>query len=148
MKVLRWIPLIVIAGAIYHASSIPDLHLVNEGIIPIWLKKWVSQHYISIGDKGFFSYRLSLHPDFIAHKIGHIVAFGLLGVAGLFATGSKKWALLIVLLYASGDEIHQYFTPGRSSRFFDVVLDFTAGWAAIAIYLKLSRSFENKKEEY
>lgn len=133
MRLLRWLPLVIIAGFIFYASTIPDLHLINESDIPLWLKKLVNQHYIAIGDKGFFSYRLSLHPDFILHKIGHIVAFSSLGAAGLFATKSKKWALAIVLLYALGDEIHQYFTPGRSSRFFDVVLDFLAGWVGVVI---------------
>lgn len=130
----------MVSGLIYYASSIPDLHLVRESQFPAWLMTWVKQHYIIIGDKGFFSYRLSLHPDFILHKIGHIMAFGLLGTTALFATKSKKWAVLILLLGAVGDELHQALTPGRSSRFLDVVLDVTAGCMFIAFYTTVRRS--------
>lgn len=144
-KVLRWVPFIIVSGLIYHASSIPDLHLVQESQFPSWLMAWVKKHYIAIGDKGFFSYRLSLHPDFILHKIGHIMAFGLLGATALFATKAKKWALLILLLGAVGDELHQYFTPGRSSRFLDVVLDVSAGCVFIAFYDKV-RGILRRKE--
>lgn len=36
----------------------------------------------------------------------------------------RIWISLIVgVLYASSDEIHQYFVPGRSARVFDVMID-------------------------
>ena len=43
-----------------------------------------------------------------------------------FRTKQSKriWISLIVgVLYASSDEIHQYFVPGRSARVFDVMID-------------------------
>ena len=32
-------------------------------------------------------------------------------------------SLIVGVLYASSDEIHQYFVPGRSARVFDVMID-------------------------
>lgn len=138
-KLWRWLPVFLITGTIFYLSGIPDLHIVNRNIFPAWLTVWVSQHTVRIGDKGFFSYTLSLEPDFIAHKIGHISVYGLLGVVVAIAVRSKNWALFFVLLYAFSDEVHQYFTPGRSCRFWDIVLDVLAGWAAIQIYNRTGR---------
>ena len=63
-------------------------------------------------------------PDFILHKIGHIMVFGTLGVSLYWATRySVTWAIALTAITAACDEWHQYFVPGRSSRFGDVVLD-------------------------
>lgn len=48
-------------------------------------------------------------------------------------------------LYACSDELHQYFVPGRSAKFADVMVDsvgFTLGVAAVYI---ICRVFADKK---
>lgn len=126
-KLVRWLPAIAIVLLIYHFSTIPDLHLVSESHIPAWLKPYIEKYTFRIGNSGYFSYMLSLHPDFILHKIGHIVAFGTLGVSLYFAVSSLPWAVVLTAVAAFADEFHQYFVPGRSSRLGDVILDTLAG---------------------
>lgn len=52
---------------------------------------------------------------------------------------TKKQKILVSLLfgtfYASTDELHQYFVPGRSARLFDVGLDTLGVLTGIYIYL-------------
>jgi VanZ family protein len=139
---LRWLPAFVILIALYCLSSIPDLHLINDQLIPVWLKAYINYHTYHIGQDGFFSYMISPHPDFILHKLGHVTMFGLLGVALYIATKkSLAWSVVLSAVAAAGDELHQYFVPGRSCRFGDVVLDTLA---ALAFILALRKWRNNR----
>ena len=130
----RWFLVLAVITIIYFLSDIPDLHLVREEQLPLWLKQLGSKYSIKFGTEGYFSYTLSLHPDFLLHKLGHIVAFGTLGICTYWATGySATWAVVLTVVAAGIDEWHQYFTPGRSSRFGDVVLDTMAAIVCIVI---------------
>lgn len=70
--------------------------------------------------------------QFIVRKSAHFLAYAILGglcfenLSVLDKLSKKKTffiALLISVLYAISDEIHQYFVPGRSARVFDVMID-------------------------
>ena len=43
-------------------------------------------------------------------------------------------AILICVLYAASDEIHQIFVPGRSCRVMDILLDSFGSISGIIIY--------------
>ena len=57
------------------------------------------------------------------------------------------YSLLFGILYASTDELHQYFVPGRSARLFDVGIDTLGVFTGIIIYLGvmslMDRLFKN-----
>jgi len=130
----RWLMVITIVVIIYYLSDIPNLHLIRENQLPLWLKQLGRKYTIPIGTTGYFSYVLSLNPDFILHKIGHIVAFGTLGLSMYWATTySATWAVTLTAIAAACDEWHQSFVPGRSSRFGDVVLDTLAAVVFVLI---------------
>lgn len=130
----RWLIVLTIISSIYFLSDIPNLHLIREEQIPLWLKKLSNIYTFKIGTEGYFSYAFSLQPDFILHKLAHIMAFGTLGVSIYWATEySATWAVALTAIAAACDEWHQYFVPGRSSRFGDVVLDTLAAVVFIVI---------------
>lgn len=113
-KIWRWIFVLVIITTICFLSDIPDLHLVREDQIPLWLKLLSAKYAVRFGTEGYFSYMLSLYPDFILHKIGHIMAFGTLGLSIYWATKySTNWAINLTAIAAALDEWHQSFVPGR-----------------------------------
>jgi VanZ family protein len=103
--------------------------------------QFIKTHTYRIGDKGFFSYVISPHPDFIAHKLGHIFAFGALGVSFAYAVGGRSMHLAVLLtsLFAASDEFHQYYVAGRSSRFGDIVLDTLSAMLFIFIVRKIEQ---------
>lgn len=74
-------------------------------------------------------------------KLVHFLAFGLLGTAIIRALGARRpWpraliATALVSLFGASDEIHQHFTPGRSSDVFDWVADTLGAVTAAAAYL-------------
>lgn len=130
----------LIMGTIFYFSSIPDLHFIDSSVLPLWLKSLIGKYSITIGNQGFFSYVLSLHPDFIIHKLGHIGLYGLLGVCLFWATkGSFRWSVMITAIFAVTDELHQGYVPGRSSRFGDILLDVSAAVVFILVMRKLKK---------
>ena len=143
-KIYRWLLVFTIVSGIYFLSDIPNLHLIREEQIPLWLKLLSNKYAVRFGTEGYFSYMLSLHPDFILHKIGHIVAFGTLGISIYWASKySVTWAVILAALAAACDEWHQSFVPGRSSRFGDVVLDTIAAFVFILVVKFLVRKFKS-----
>jgi len=145
-KIWRWVLAMSIILIIYFLSDIPHLQLIREEQIPLWLKQFANKYTIRFGTTGYFSYVLSLHPDFILHKIGHIMAFGTLGVSIYWATSySVTWAVALTAVVAAGDEWHQYFVPGRSSRFGDVVLDTLAAMVFILIVKMIRKNMIDEK---
>lgn len=106
----------------------------DEWLPPEW-QQFIAQHVLQIGTSGFFSYQISLHPDFVLHKIGHTVFFGMLGLFFYFALRVKRTAILLVFLFAAIDEGHQFFVAGRSARLGDIVLDTLAGILFIGLWV-------------
>lgn len=91
------------------------------------------------GDEQMFVVR---QLNYFVRKLAHFSVYMLMGMlsysALLIADIQKiaqKWAvsLGICALYAAFDEIHQYFIPGRSMRFTDVLIDCSGALIGIAI---------------
>jgi VanZ family protein len=69
--------------------------------------------------------------DMLIKKLGHALAFGILswlylralGGNGLGSDRLRVLSLILTLLYAVSDEIHQAFVPGRHSSIADVLVD-------------------------
>lgn len=143
MKRFALLCVLIVMLTIYYFSNIPYLHFVSDAGLPLWLRNFISTTVIKIGTKGFFSYAISMHPDFIIHKLGHISLYGLLGISLYLATKySMKWSMVISILFAISDEIHQSYVVGRSSRFGDILLDIIA---AIGFMLLARKMIQSKR---
>ena len=138
-KLRYWYLVIGLMAGISVLSQIPHLVFFGDKL-SLELRHWVMQHSLRWGTSGFFSYSISLHPDYILHKLGHIFLFGFLGIALYLAMNkSVPKAVIVVTLFALLDEVHQGITVGRSSRFGDVILDVIAAVGFIMIALKRVR---------
>ncbi len=81
--------------------------------------------------------------DFYVRKSAHFLEYTLLGVLTLFAVGqrvkAKRWlfgsSFIWCVLYAIGDEVHQYYVPGRACKIADVVLDSSGALFGILLIL-------------
>ena len=84
--------------------------------------------------KGFDKNLVSL----IVRKFAHFTEYLILGMLCLNMIkkcGLKNClAILICVLYAASDEIHQIFVPGRSCRVIDILLDSFGSISGIIIY--------------
>ena len=76
-------------------------------------------------------------------KLGHFVVYFILGILVFFTLKSYNiklsltyYAILICCIYASSDEFHQLFIPGRSCQISDVVLDTFSSSFSILLFNK------------
>jgi VanZ family protein len=136
---LRWLPAASLVSFLYHLSSTPGLRILPKRWLPVWLDKLLASYSLKIGTSGFFSYALSLQPEFVVRKLGHFFAFALLGGSVYFAVRSKRKAIVLTILLAVLDEVHQGLVPGRDCRFWDMVLDSVAGVCGVTAYIYLER---------
>ncbi len=105
----RWLPSIILMGAIFYFSSIPSKEMVSFGAV-----------------------------DTLVKKSGHMLGYALLGLAYLRGTNTFRWqsiliALAGVVLYAISDEYHQSFVAGRTSTIMDVGIDTLGGTLGLLI---------------
>jgi VanZ family protein len=107
--IVRWLPAILMMGAIFFFSSLPASRITSFG-------EW----------------------DLLIKKAGHASGYALLGLAYYFALPPRlskgfRWilALFMAILFALSDEFHQSFVQDRNSSIIDVGID-TIG-AAIAL---------------
>lgn len=120
---IAWAALIAFFSTHYFTDA-------NTGRIIFPLLHYLFPHH------GFVFY---LHADFLIRKGAHVTEYFVFSLILLHVIrGERKgwrltWALaaiLIVFVYAGSDEFHQYFVPGRTSEFSDVLLDTCAGTLA------------------
>lgn len=78
--------------------------------------------------------------DFVVRKLGHMAIFGVLALLlwrALAATTTlrrpRAWALVLTVVYAITDELHQAFVPGRYASAGDVGIDAAGALIAVAI---------------
>ena len=92
----------------------------------------------------------------LARKSAHILMYAVLGILLTSLLREYKlgrravvaYALVVAALYASLDEINQYFVGGRSSSPRDVAIDVLGAAAGIAIYfvaIKIARIYTSNK---
>lgn len=119
---IYWIPAILasVVISIFSTKEFGDAHTARY-IIPVlhWLFPAASPHLL-----------LRLHAGI--RKLAHIVEFGAFSILIFRAwrSGRQGWrlewaiaTLLIAAVYASLDEIHQIFVPGRGPSVRDVAID-------------------------
>ncbi len=88
-----WLPVVAWAAVIFTFSSVPDLGTGLGG--------W----------------------DVLLRKLAHTVEYAILGALLARATRRAWLAVMLGVLYAVSDEIHQTFVPGRMGSPVDVAID-------------------------
>jgi VanZ family protein len=94
-EVRLWLPVVLVAAAIFALSSVPEL---GTGL-GIW--------------------------DLVLRKLAHVAEYALLGALLLRALGRTHVAAAVALgvAYAVTDEVHQSFVEGRRGAPVDVLID-------------------------
>ena len=88
--------------------------------------------------------------SYIVRKSAHFCIFGMLGILvtsavsthGLPSKKTALFSLIICVLYAVSDEIHQYFVPGRACMLRDMLIDTcgaACGVAAVSFLIYMVR---------
>lgn len=140
-KTLSWATVILWMGLIFHlshqaAAASSELSTGVTEIVSAFIEKVVPNEDLDVS---------SIHH--IIRKSAHFFIYFFLGMLVLHAlnmskgTGGKTigLAILICVLYAISDEVHQLFVPGRGAQVKDVLIDSAGASVGIVGYLLLSR---------
>lgn len=92
----------------------------------------------------------------MVRKCAHFIEYAVLGILSYIAflqhkktsKNTLKYALLLSVLYAISDEIHQYFVPGRACRWLDVLIDTGGATVGIFLIMILIKIYTKEKEKY
>ena len=114
-------PVILWAVIIFTISSMP--HIV--GIKPQWTKYDKIVHFIEYGVFGYFLTRALYYQNNVSIKKISIIL-----------------ALIIGILFAGIDEMHQKYIPGRLESFWDFIAD--AAGIIVAQFFFIGKSLKNK----
>ncbi len=145
------------------------LNLLSWTIVIIWMAVifYLSHQTASESSElstGFMSLMINIFsnvfpldvPEELLHfwirKSAHFTAYLLLGIfviQALFRQG--KWkkdsivAIIVCVVYAISDEIHQVFIPGRSGEVRDVLIDSSGAIVGIILYIFVRLIFLRRK---
>lgn len=142
-RLLKLLALVSMMGLIYFFSSQPsnDSTVTTNGVIEFIYKIY---DFIVAG-KGYDYDTFWFYYFKPIRKLAHFSEFGLLGllsyinVKEYFKNNHVLYSLLISVIYAISDEIHQIFVAGRYCSFVDVLIDASGALCAILLIHFLSK---------
>ena len=132
-KLFPWIVVILWMALIFYLSHQPAS--ISNG-----LSKGITEKIVEVVEKATTDAEINIRNfNHILRKNAHFFAYLVLGIlvanglrsGGVGGYGAIGFAILICVLYAISDEIHQLFVPGRGGQVKDVLID-SAG-AAVGI---------------
>lgn len=135
-KIISWLLVVFLMAAIFFLSHQPiqeskDLTTRTKTVIKDTAEKVLPIDSFEISN---FSHKLRKSAHFMGYLLLSLLlmlAFKSVGVAGYKKVGLT---LLICLLFAISDEVHQLFVEGRGGQLRDVVLDFFGSIVGVGIY--------------
>lgn len=130
---IRYIPSVVWMGIIFYLSHQPasESAETSRGLVDFAL------NIVPVPT----DYEIIIHT--IIRKLAHFIAYTILGILIYFAYRGKQavlFTLIVCLLFAISDEIHQLFIPGRSGEIRDVLIDVSGavfGLIIVKLFIKL-----------
>lgn len=135
-KVFKLILVILWMILIYSFSNQSgDISSDMSGGILDCILGWLEQIGLNFSNEIIYTFM------FIIRKVAHYLLYFILGLLlmSLFYEYSISlnkqviYAILICLIYASSDEIHQLFVPDRNGNIIDVFIDMFGGLTSIGI---------------
>lgn len=145
-KYYKWVPVIIWMAVIFMFSNEPAVLSDEKSRFVIYIFKGLGMNLDSaLGD-------LSNH---FVRKAGHIIEYFILYLLIINALvehfdrrRAALTALALMIIYASSDEFHQTFIPGRAGRVSDVFIDSTVPAITSGIIFIRNRSsqYANSKK--
>lgn len=142
-KIISWIILILWMGIIFFMSHQPGEVSSSQSDLVLKIFKFIGVELNDyFGELATFIIRKAAH--FSEYMILFLLAYN---VSRYYKNKNIKLYLIIfVFLYACSDEFHQYFVPGRSMAFKDVLIDTSGGIFGYIIVSFIERLKINRKK--
>jgi len=136
-SVLRWLPALCFAIAIFNFSATPGDEL-EQSYHSITTTIQTISTATTAPSTTPWAVPTPSNIDWL--KVGHVIGYFGLGFTVLYAMSAhSRWnpsiALILCCLYSFTDEFHQIFTPGRSASPRDLLIDTLAALIGVTIML-------------
>ena len=141
--IITWMAFILWMALIFAFSSQPseETNHLSISVSQIMLKNKAA---ISLGINGSTDAITMFNS--IIRKFAHFFLYFILGLLLMYAIGKSgvhglKACLLSALVcavYAAGDELHQWFVPGREASVMDIFIDTAGAAAGILTYMMIA----------
>src|SRR3954451_21395307 len=140
-KIFSWIAVILWMGVIFYLSHQPatESSELSTGITKIIVKSVEEVTPHKGIDIGSFNTMVRTNAHFFTYLVLGILVINTLRKSGVHGYRSMGIALLICVLYAVSDEVHQIFIPGRGAEVKDVLIDSAGASVGVLMYLVISR---------
>ncbi|AIF44544.1 VanZ family protein [Virgibacillus sp. SK37] len=139
-KYISWISVILWAVLIFYLSHQPaeESRELSGGVTEV-----VAQTVEKVGPNVEFDIRdfhreVRKNAHFFIYLILGFLVVNALRASNVLGYRSVILALLICVLYAIVDEVHQLFIPGRSGEVRDVLIDTAGASVGIGVYLLIN----------
>lgn len=153
-KLILWLLVLACMGTIFHfsAQEAKISGRASEGFTYAVIKFFDFNNAIS-NERAM---EIAIAVNGIVRKIAHFAAYALLGflIALLLNEYRRTYRHIVICsvvfssLYACTDELHQYFVPGRSAQFSDVVLDTFGALFGVLIAASIIVLIKKRKERH
>ncbi len=140
---MSWMLVVGWMGVIFYLSHQPasESSALSNGVVQTVITFFETIFYMSLADNDVLHY--------IVRKAAHLFAYFILSLLVLRACrmnfrpiwGSIRVTLVVCILYAMSDEIHQLFIVGRSGQVTDVLIDALGACLGIGCYFFTARLY-------
>jgi len=139
-KLFSWIAVILWMSLIFYLSDQPATESgeLSNKITEVVIRTIEKVAQPASLDKGSLNHIVRKIAHFTCYLILAILVKNALERSGVNSGKSILFALLICIIYAISDEVHQLFVPGRSGEIRDVIIDSTGAASGILIYLGIT----------
>lgn len=139
-KISSWFPVILWMSIIFFLSSqvADESSQLSSGITAFVMNLMEKIIPKTIFDLEFLHFLVRKNAHFIAYLILGLLSLRAFKREGLTGVPLFSLSLLICVLYASSDEYHQLFVPGRSCQLRDVLIDSAGATTGLLIVKGIS----------
>lgn len=155
-KIVLIILIVLVSGIIFLFSNQngPKSEAVSDAFAESFIDKYASVKKTNYSDKQ--KKDIIRNTRFIVRKGAHFSIYLVLGILVYLLVKcyniSRPFllAVIICLVLAASDEVHQIFSPGRTARIFDVFVDIfgsSIGMALVVLFENMILKIKNRKGE-
>jgi VanZ family protein len=146
-KILSWSAVILWMALIFYLSHQPatESNQLSKGITELIVKTVEKVDPNPEFDIRSFNYIVRKNAHFFAYLILGVLVLNALRRSGVYGYRSVGLALLMCVLYAISDEVHQLFVPGRGAQIKDVIIDCAGVSIGIGVYILIGGRRKNSR---
>lgn len=136
-KYMSWVAVLLWMSLIFYLSHQPanvssELSGGVSNVIVTLVEKVAPNADLDFSN---FNHIVRKNAHFIIYLVLGILVMNALRQSTVYGFKSAGIALVICIIYAISDEVHQVFIPGRSGELRDVIIDTVGSGIGIGVYL-------------